>query len=1586
MTLKTNTNVAPYYDDYDPTKGFHRILFRPRTVQTRELTQLQTMLQQQISSLGSHTFNEGSVVIPGGFDVNVFDVSITIDFLLGSTIDSLTDFTDHLYVRGVTSGQRFRVDRIIPAEDGHRVTIMGTITSNADSPIRVNEEISFIHVNQLDAQTTIATAVVRTSGVGTVANVAHGVYFVRGFFVEVEEHIHVISRDVEVPNIRVGFDVIENVVTSTEDPTLLSNAAGEPNARAPGADRIQIRLQATSKDFSNTGDDDFIEQMRFVNGRRATPVKTDQYSLIGDSLARRTHEESGDYTVTQHKLEMIEHAREGNNGGVYPSPDGNEAKMIASVKPGISYVRGYRVENDYDVYVEMDKGRDTDLANNSVTSALYGGYFEIAGGSLGVPSGEVGAIWQLVNTATNVIGTFKSFSSVFSGGVWQVYVRDIELDQGQTMDNVASVRCSLNATVVFSGAMVSAGVVESQNQTLIFPLPVSGVRSITPAGGSDTTYTVMRQYAATTDGNGDVTINSGGNTVFNPNVADVYISAADGTGNRIPATVTLTGVPVGSSIRIDSTVVNTPIRVHAPVIKLEPTPRTKTLIRASQSLTFGSNGNPNNFAQLGNTDIVRLVSATDPTTGDNVISELTLDNGQTDSYYNLGSIRTIEQHEGRTIDVEYDYFQHGAGDYFAVDSYSAIGYDEIYSYFDSQGNTFTLSDSIDYRRSNRSGVVDLGDTVQPNSSIRADVEYYLGRVDTIIASSDGSFGVVRGQSAINPVRPKIPANAMRLYDLVVPPYTFNVDNVLKFEQDNSNYTMRDIGKLADRITRVEETSSLNSLEQSTINTQIIDPATGLDRFKNGIVADPMKDDRILDIYSDETHCAFREGTGFLYPRDVANAVDLTYIVGGFERDLMVQGTFTTDTNVTQPWATNWINVNPYAEFNWSGTMNLTPGMDFWVDTQIAPPRYINVTVDNTGGQRNSSTASAWKRDRTFGGWWGRPTQKRAVTTTTVTSNTSYAQGANEVINEEVIPYMRPIQIAFEAEGLRANTQLFAWFNNRNVTEFTQQTGQSINAPLITDEYGRIDGIFHLPNTDTVKFSAGSGNFQLADNAVVSTDPDARTTNTTAPFESGGTLVTTQQNIIRTRTLGITKRTTTEFRRYDPVAQSFAIDTIGGEFIDSIDVYFRTKSLSVPVTMELRGMENGIPTHEVLSRTVVYPDDVQTSADSTLATNFQFNHPVYLEQDREYCFVVLANTQDYLIYYGQLGERIIGAGEKRLTKQPHTGVMFVSANGSTWSPKQDSDLKFRMHRCDFNSQEHTITFRGAAAAEPVLLENNPFSTVSGSDIVTVRQDNHGLRVGDSIDISGSVGGNGILAVTINATHVVTSVIDHKTYTLTMTEANSTGLIPSTVAFVTGRYLFNQLFTSVNALVINGTDIKWRLRYTQADRTPSAWIDFNPDEELNVNTEGSYGVSTDFEIQAVLTTTQYLSPQIDMHGFTSIVNGFLVDPVVTSHSYDTRDLMFSSPSTQANLYVSALLPTNSNMRVYIKLLDSSGSSADIDWTEVTPHFPITNDSSKVNEYRYVMERTESFSGIRVKVEGYGDRTAPPLIKDFRAIVVT
>ena len=71
MPQKTNLSVAPYYDDFDTDKNFYKVLFRPGfAIQGRELTQLQSLLQNQIEQFGKYAFKQGEPVIPGEVGFN----------------------------------------------------------------------------------------------------------------------------------------------------------------------------------------------------------------------------------------------------------------------------------------------------------------------------------------------------------------------------------------------------------------------------------------------------------------------------------------------------------------------------------------------------------------------------------------------------------------------------------------------------------------------------------------------------------------------------------------------------------------------------------------------------------------------------------------------------------------------------------------------------------------------------------------------------------------------------------------------------------------------------------------------------------------------------------------------------------------------------------------------------------------------------------------------------------------------------------------------------------------------------------------------------------------------------------------------------------------------------------------------------------------------------------------------------------------------------------------------------------------------------------------------------------------------------
>ena len=88
MPIQTDLNITPYFDDYSEDKKFHRVLFRPSVpVQARELTQLQTILQNQVERFGEHVFQEGTII-----KGCVFNNSIIADYILYKTFNIKSNF------------------------------------------------------------------------------------------------------------------------------------------------------------------------------------------------------------------------------------------------------------------------------------------------------------------------------------------------------------------------------------------------------------------------------------------------------------------------------------------------------------------------------------------------------------------------------------------------------------------------------------------------------------------------------------------------------------------------------------------------------------------------------------------------------------------------------------------------------------------------------------------------------------------------------------------------------------------------------------------------------------------------------------------------------------------------------------------------------------------------------------------------------------------------------------------------------------------------------------------------------------------------------------------------------------------------------------------------------------------------------------------------------------------------------------------------------------------------------------------------------------------------------------------------------
>lgn len=1631
---KTDTNAAPYFDDYDPSKGFHQILFRPKAIQARELNQLQAIMQDQINRFGRHIFEEGSVVIPGGVSVrdNQNSVGVTLPVLPTITTIQTLEAQEQLFVKSSLTNLKAKVLKVIPASGADPVILYleyeNSGTNNTTKKFTPGENLVLYYTNSSSVDITVTNMTCGDIGNGLWVKCLSGVYFARGYFVLVDDQDIVVAKLISgTRSCRVGFRVIEDIVTEAEDDTLFSNALGETNFRAEGATRLKITLELVIKELADvTVDTGFIEILQFENGAVKRKIDSTQYSQIEKVMAQRTFEESGNYTVTPFGLDIKEHLKTTAIDGVATLAEGgDEANFAAIIKPGVGYIAGYRVENVGNQTIIAPKARATSNANNSVTSATYGSYL-LVNTLFSLPPLDIKKQFLLRDVSNATVGTCAIRAvRKESLTLTRLYVFDLAYNVGKSLADVKSIAFS-DATNSFSAILQESVLFEGAKNSLVFQLPHSSVKTLKQSGSSDTSYAVMRSFNAHTSSgtNATAVITLTGSEVFG-SLTDwewfVGFTGAGNTGETFPVSViSIGGSPTGTTVTVDlgtsAGVKNKDIRVIAPVIKQVSAEKTKSLLTLSESITFSAQ----NSKTLTKADAYAIVSVTDNSTGNDLTNYFKLDSGQREAWYEMASLKTSDGIAiTRAVTVVYKYFEHSAGDYFSVDSYVSAGIlrKDIPS-VSLQGRFVSLADCIDFRPlKNSAGVFSsltvFGEIIRPDDTIRADVEFYLDRMDTIFVDSFGNFDIATGESGPRPNVPKIPDGTMRLYDLFIPAYTSDIRSIKIRMSDNRRYTMRDIGKLDKRIENVEYYVSLSMLETKASNTQIIDPTTGNARFKNGFAVDGFADFSLADTFSAEWAASIDTDSRVLHVPFVQNGLDLSELSKTNAQKITDIYTlpFTEEKAAYQPYATRTININPYAVFTWSGSLVMRPSSDFWKDVVYFPPVVINKTVNNRGNAQEGTTVA-----RTSNSWWNDwwididhignilvTDVVETVTTTTFGETNNSEITADTVLSSTEIPYMRALDIACLGKNFKPFTRLYPFFEGVDVSAFMRPLTGVAGDPIISDAAGSFSCVFAVPSTEAVRFKTGTSVIRFTDNATDSRDPNTNLTSGQGTFFSGGTLTTRQKEITNTRTLtAATSSNTTTNTSYsnfskvqvrDPIAQSFRISNVGGGFITKVDIAFATKAAAIPVTLQIRTLSSGVPSELLLpfGEKSLLPSQVNVSTDGSAMTSFVFDDPVFLEEGKEYAIVLLADTQEYNVFIAQMGQNVIGQ-DIAVSKQPHVGVFFQSSNGSTWTPSQEMDMKFTIWKALFNTGVASeVVFKGGTVLS-MPNEFNSIETVNTSATVTAKILAHGLKAGDSFTMEGASAGNGFTVSHLNKVHVATVVNgDYVSFVpLVGNNATSSGYIGGTSIKIKANYPFGLFFSNFERMVLPGTDIQWQYSYkAQGSRTQSAWINFTPNTNTKLVAEGVVLADADFKVRAVLSSTNpNISPVIDTSGMTTV----LVQPRINTDEahpfaqYVTKDVVFNNPSTSSRFFVAAKLPNSTYMKFFYKLVNTPGEQLDSKpWIELASTVPLSN-NAKFAEYEYQLSAAGGFIGYKTKIMLLGsDVTETPELKDYRSIAL-
>ena len=458
MSQQTNLNVAPYFDDFNANNDYHRVLFKPGyPVQARELTTLQSILQNQIERFGQHFFKEGAKVIPGNTSYSQLYYCVQLqNTYQGVPVSAYAEQLIGSKITGQISGVSAVVDKVLLPEDSERGNLtlylnsLNSSTQNNSSDIFFDGE-SLVSNNTITSgllgntsisagQPFAVTLANNSFAVGSAFTISNGIYFIRGQFVNVDTETLILEQYNNRPNYRVGLFVNEQIINSDLDESLNDNSQGFNNYAAPGSDRLKITVSLFKKSLSDFDDNNFVELATVNDGTLRTQVTTTEYNLIADELARRTYNESGDYVIKPFDISIKESLNDnlGNKGifnvgqftygGETPSDD----LIVYQIFPGKAIVRGYDVETISTEFLDVQKPRTTKNLENQLINYNTGPTLSL-NNVYGSPITGIGNTYVL-SLRDERVGTSNDVAPGKEIGVARVY--DFRLESGSySFDN-----------------------------------------------------------------------------------------------------------------------------------------------------------------------------------------------------------------------------------------------------------------------------------------------------------------------------------------------------------------------------------------------------------------------------------------------------------------------------------------------------------------------------------------------------------------------------------------------------------------------------------------------------------------------------------------------------------------------------------------------------------------------------------------------------------------------------------------------------------------------------------------------------------------------------------------------------------------------------------------------------------------------------------------------------------------------------------------------------------------------------------------------------------------------------------------------
>lgn len=1103
-TFTSATLGGTYDDDLDHDKGFHQILFNSgKALQARELTQLQSLIYQEIGRFGRNIFKEGAAVSSGGMAINAAHEYVKIASTNAGS--AFADIPVDTIFRDDVTGLEAKVLEVQPRNTGLGFTYDTLYVQyiNTDQsvvaglPDRFGDKVTLF--DQSGSGYELVTETPNASGRGVRFDVATGDFFVLGRFVRATTQHLMISPYTQSFTGAIGFKVVQEVISVNDDASLFDNTGGVINNASPGADRYRITLTLCDQ-ATITSDETFVFLANVENSKIVEEVdEGDGYNKINELIALRTEEESGDYIVNPYTIHFEDEVS-------------GDSSLELVVSTGSAYVKGYRVETPSPVKLRIPRPQTTDNRNNDIVPIEYGNYF-VADSGRGLPNLDMATVnlsTSLTDPSSNTIGTARiraveKGSSLPNNGTHKIFVFDMNVDSDKDLTDIKSIGTSTTNLYKLSTAVNGAGtdsdvkLFNTQDNSLLMPLTQERLQSM-----SDIVLKIQRHVGSKTVASSKIDISS----VLGAGESFVDTSnwvVASSTRGFIPHTVNGSNGEITLSDVADGVVLEVLYYVQktgAVRTKTELTGITDTLNKQTGFDVY--NNVAYNYYEFDHVDVTELDSVKNTSSiGLDMFSSFVLDDGQRDNFYQRSRlIHDGEDSAPNVLYVNYKRLRHNNdGDFFAASSYNTLDYGDIPTHVNKTGDELNLFNYLDFRSDNDNGTfTNINFLPKNGDNVTADISYYLGRADKLLLTQEGELQLLMGNQASDPQFKPTPENALELYKITMNPNTLNGQDLSFTPVEHRHYTMRDISDLEDKVDALAESTALSILELRNLLEPSLDSA-GESRLASGSQSDDQSDHEVSDTENEDYAASLDPNARVIHPKAAEENIRLLF------NNSLSTGVTKIGDNIylnhdSEQWAfqalaSDHVNVNPFGHVQNTGSLKMSPSSDEWKDTHTNANRAIE-------GYDKISTNQALLWNSWQWNWQGvdldafkRKTAKlkgyssiQKLHRNNIASHLSKRYGG-KTVNLALIPFMRSRKVFFHAKGLKPNTRFTPFFDGMKVSEwcreestfvrwsdrtdgFGNRYGWNIEAhpqgssDLISDANGEIIGSYFIPSVRAVR--------------------------------------------------------------------------------------------------------------------------------------------------------------------------------------------------------------------------------------------------------------------------------------------------------------------------------------------------------------------------------------------------------------------------------------------------------------------------------------------------------------------------------------